>query len=217
MRVVVIVAGIFAGMLVFGGAHAAEVYKCTNAGGTPAFQDHPCAAGDQEAKVHVNDSASARASAPATSSNEGAAPAEPAVVRPLVRAKAAAPTMWLCVRPEDGSQYMSRDGVSQPRMVPAGVLGISGKNLADAYGQKGIGVSAPGVRSVPIDHSAQAAIAGDYVAVQDQCSQASHEQVCGYLQKQYDDVHQKLKRAFKDEQAVLQPQEDQLLKDLNGC
>ena len=71
--------------------------------------------------------------------------------------------------------------------------------------------------AVPIDRSAQAAVAGDYVAVQDQCSQASHAQVCGYLQKQYDDVHQKLKRAFKDEQAVLQPQEDQLLKDLDGC
>jgi hypothetical protein len=133
------------------------------------------------------------------------------------RMQPAAPAMWLCVRPEDGSQYMSRDGVVQPRMVPAGVLGIPGKNLAQAYGQKGIGVSAPGVRTVPVDHSAQAAVAGDYVAVQDQCSQASPTQVCGYLQKQYDDIHQKLKRAFKDEQAVLQPQEDQLLKDLGGC
>ena len=125
--------------------------------------------------------------------------------------------MWVCVRPEDGSQYMSRDGVSQPRMVPAGVLGIPGKDLAKAYGPGGIGVSAPGVRTVPIDHSAQAEVAGDYVAVQDQCTQATPAQVCGYLEKQYDDVHQKLKRAFKDEQAVLKPQEDQLLKDLGGC
>jgi hypothetical protein len=207
---------ILAGILICGSAHAAEVYKCTNAGGVPAFQDHPCAGGDQETKVHVADVVDTPAPVSATT-GEGSAPAGPAVVAPLVRAKESAPAMWLCVRPEDGSQYMSRDGVVQPRMVPAGVLGIPGKNLADAYGQKGIGVSAPGVRAVPIDHSAQAAVAGDYVAVQDQCSQASPAQVCGYLQKQYDDVHQKLKRAFKDEAAVLQPQEDQLLKDLNGC
>jgi hypothetical protein len=205
---------IFAGIIVCSGVQAAEVYKCTNAGGVPAFQDHPCASGDEESKVHIVNTPAAPAAAAA---DDSPAPAEPVVVQRLGHAKSAAPTMWLCVRPEDGSQYMSRDGVSQPRMVPAGVLGIPGKNLADAYGQKGIGVSAPGVRSVPIDRSAQAAVAGDYVAVQDQCSQASPAQVCGYLQKQYDDVHQKLKRAFKDEQAVLQPQEDQLLKDLGGC
>ena len=30
-------------------------------------------------------------------------------------------------------------------------------------------------------------------------------------------LHQKLKRAFKDDQAILQPQEDQLSNDLSGC
>ncbi len=206
---------IFAGFVVCGSVSAAEVYKCTSADGVPAFQDHACANGQQESRVHVADVSAAPVSS--MSPTEGAAPAGPAVVPALGRVPPAAPAMWLCVRPEDGSQYMSRDGVVQPRLVPAGVLGIPGKNLAQAYGQNGIGVSAPGVREVPIDHSAQAAVAGDYVAVQDQCSQASPGQVCGYLQKQYDDVHQKIKRAFKDEQAVLQPQEDQLVKDLGGC
>jgi hypothetical protein len=203
----------FAGLLLCGSAHAAEVYKCTNAGGVPAFQDHPCANGDQESKVHIVNTPVAAAAA----DDDNPAPAEPATTPARVQTKSSAPAMWLCVRPEDGSQYMSRDGISQPRMVPAGVLGIPGKNLAQAYGGNGIGVSAPGVRAVPVDHSAQAAVAGDYVAVQDQCSQASPAQACGYLQKQYDDVHQKLKRAFKDEQAVLKPQEDQLIKDLGGC
>jgi len=205
---------ILAGLIACGSSHAAEVYKCINATGIPAFQDHPCANGDQESKVHIVNTSAAPA---APASDDSPAPAEPALAPSRVQMKAGTPSMWLCVRPEDGSQYMSRDGVSQPRMVPAGVLGIPGKNLAQAYGPNGIGVSAPGVRTVPIDRSAQAAVAGDYVAVQDQCSQASHGQVCTYLQKQYDDVHQKLKRAFKDEQAVLQPQEDQLLKDLGGC
>jgi uncharacterized protein DUF4124 len=204
---------LLAGFLFCGSLHAAEVYKCTNVTGIPAFQDHPCATGDQESKVHIVNTPVAAA----PPSDDGPAPAEPAVAPSRVQAKSAAPAMWVCVRPEDGTQYMSRDGVSQPRMVPAGVLGIPGKNLAQAYGPGGIGVSAPGVRTVPIDRSAQAAVAGDYVAVQDQCTQASSAQVCSYLEKQYDDVHQKLKRAFKDEQAVLKPQEDQLLKDLGGC
>jgi hypothetical protein len=73
------------------------------------------------------------------------------------------------------------------------------------------------LRQIPVDRSPQAAIAGDYVAVQDQCQPMSSEQTCTYLQKQYDDVHQKLKRAFKDEQAILQPQEDKLSNDLAGC
>jgi hypothetical protein len=214
MRIVIFVGLIACGGMLLDSVRAAEVYNCTNVTDVPAFQDHPCANGDQESKVHIVNTHVAPAQA---ASDDSPAPAEPPVLPSRGRIKAASPTMWLCVRPEDGTQYMSRDGVSQPRMVPAGVLGIPGKNLAQAYGPGGIGVSAPGVRAVPIDRSAQAAIAGDYVAVQDQCSQASHAQVCGYLQKQYDDVHQKLKRAFKDEQAVLQPQEDQLLKDLGGC
>jgi hypothetical protein len=204
---------IFAGLFVCACADGAEVYKCTNATGVPAFQDHPCTSGDQEAKVHVTGTSTA----PAPADNNVPAPSGPALPPPRVQPKATAPQMWLCVRPEDGTQYMSRDGVTQPRMVPAGVLGIPGKNLAQAYGPGGVGVSAPGMRAIPVDRSAQAAIAGDYVAVQDQCSPASRVQVCSYLEKQYDTVHEKLKRAFKDEQAVLLPQEDQLLKDLSGC
>ncbi|HEX4479505.1 MAG TPA: hypothetical protein VH082_01755 [Rudaea sp.] len=204
---------IFAGVIACGGARAAEVYKCTNATGIPAFQDHPCATGDQEAKVHVTGTSAA----PQPVDNSVPPPRGPAVPPPRVQPRNPTPPMWVCVRPEDGTQYMSRDGVTQPRMVPAGVLGIPGKSLSEAYAPGGIGVSAPGLRTIPIDRSARSAIAGDYVAVQDQCSQASRAQVCGYLEKQYDDVHQKLKRAFKDEQAVLQPQEDQLLNDLSGC
>jgi hypothetical protein len=206
---------ILAGLLVSACTDAAEVYKCTNATDIPAFQDHPCAGGDQEAKVHVTGTSAAPAPAPVDTG--AATPRGPAMAPPSVQPRATAPRMWLCVRPEDGTQYMSRDGVTQPRMVPAGVLGIPGKSLAQAYAPGGVGVSAPGMRAIPVDRSAQAAIAGDYVAVQDQCSQASRAQVCSYLEKQYDTVHEKLKRAFKDEQAVLQPQEEQLLNDLSGC
>lgn len=195
------------------GAHAA-VYKCTNALGAVAFQDHACTKGDAETKVHFATDPPEKPAAEATVDESKpvldpppVAPAEPGPV----------PAMWACLRAEDGTQYVSRDGNPQPRMVPAGVLGVGSKSLAQTYGPGGVGVSAPGMRQIPVDKSPQSAVSGDYIAVQDQCEPMSREQTCGYLQKQYDDVHQKLKRAFKDEQAILQPQEDKLSDDLSGC
>jgi hypothetical protein len=125
--------------------------------------------------------------------------------------------LWLCTRPEDGTHFVSRDGATPPRMVPAGVLGIPNKPLTSAYGPGGISVSAPGVRRIPVDTSPQSAVAGAYVAVQDQCERATPEQTCDYLREQYDKVHTKLRNAFKDEQAELQPQADELDKQIGGC
>jgi hypothetical protein len=195
------------------GAHAA-VYKCTNALGAVAFQDHACTKGDAETKVHFASDPPEKPTANAIADDSKPVidppPPQPPQPGPV-------PPMWACMRAEDGTQYVSRDGNPQPRMVPAGVLGVGSKSLAQTYGPGGVGVSAPGMRQIPIDKSAQSAVSGDYIAVQDQCEPMSREQTCGYLQKLYDDVHQKLKRAFKDEQAILQPQEDKLNDDLSGC
>jgi hypothetical protein len=195
-------------------AHAA-VYKCTNALGGVAFQDHACASGETQTKMRF--ASDPPEPPPAVAADEVAS--QPKTDPPPLPPPPPAPVppMWACLRAEDGTQYVSRDGNPQPRMVPAGVLGIGGKSLAQTYGPGGVGVSAPGMRQIPIDKSPQAAVAGDYVAVQDQCEPMSREQTCSYLQKQYDDVHRKLMRAFKDEQAILQPQEDQLSTDLSGC
>lgn len=196
------------------GAHAREVYKCTSASGAVSFQDHACAAGDTATPVPIN---AAPAAAPATA----AEPVGP--VEPLVRAAAPPqarhepPAMWLCTRPEDGKQYMSSDGAPPTRMVPGGVLGMPGKSLGTAYGRGGIGVSAPGVRKIPVSPAPQDAAAADYVAVQDQCEAATKEVTCNYLQEQYDQVRAKLRHAFKDEQALLQPQLDTLDAQLDGC
>jgi len=73
------------------------------------------------------------------------------------------------------------------------------------------------VRKIPVDTSPQAAIAGAYLAIQDTCEHATAEQTCQYLRGQYDKVQKKLRRAFKDEQAVLQPQADELDAQLGGC
>ena len=103
------------------------------------------------------------------------------------------------------------------RYVPLGVLGFPGHSLSQAYGPGGIGVSAPGMRKIPIDASPQASIGADFTPLQDECMRASREQTCGWLQRQYDDVTHKLRNAFKDQQAILQPQADELENQLNRC
>ena len=200
--------------------HARDVYKCVSPAGGVAFQDHSCASGDTETLMHVNASAGMGAGAAPAADDAGGvtAPAPKPVPRDVAPTqRPAPPTMWLCTRPEDGTQYMSHDGNAPTRMVPAGVLGMPNQSLGTAYGKGGIGVSAPGVRKIPVDTSAQSAIAGDYVAIQDQCAQATPEGVCSYLEDRAGQIRQKLHRAFKDEQAVLQPELDQIESQLDGC
>jgi len=199
-------------------AHAGEVYKCTNAAGGVAYQDVPCASGDAEATVHM--SAQPAAPAPGDSvepmqrAQDG--PAQQAAPPPATASKDP-PAMWLCTRPEDGKQYMSSDGAPPTRMVPSGILGQPGKSVGTAYGKSNIGVSAPGLRKIPVSPAPEDAAATDYVAVQDQCEPATREATCSYLQGQYDQLHEKLKHAFKDDRAVLEPQLYTLDRQMDGC
>ena len=204
---------------VFGTAHAGNVYKCINPQGAVTFQDQPCRAGDSETAIHIATPPPAPAP-PAANSDEATAiepPPTPSPAAAIAQGQKVLPPLWLCTRPEDGTHFFSHDGATPPRMVPAGILGLPSKPLTSAYGPGGIGVSAPGVRRIPVDASPQAAAAGAYVAVQDQCDRASPEQTCDYLREQYDQVHAKLRRAFKDEQAELQPQVDEVDKQIRGC
>ncbi|MDE1884426.1 MAG: hypothetical protein KGH92_00805, partial [Xanthomonadaceae bacterium] len=146
----------------------------------------------------------------------------PAAANPPQRASvskppAPLPPLWICRNAEDGSTYFSQNGSPPVRYVPLGVLGFPGHSLAQAYGPGGIGVSAPGMRQIPIDTSPRDAMASQFTPLQDQCVRATREQACGWLQKQYDDVTHKLHNAFKDQQAILQPQADELASQLNGC
>jgi hypothetical protein len=205
-------------------AQAGDVYKCTTPDGGIAYQDRPCAPGETETRFHV---VAPPPATPAPTSGEGgegggenpeSGSATPPPNAPLPpQQQGPLPALWLCTRAEDGSSYVSRDGATPPRMVPAGVLGIPGQSLAQAYGPGGVGVSAPGVRPIPIDTSPQSAIAAGYVAVQDRCVPATKEQTCTWLQQRFVEVQQKLRRAFKDEAATLKPQEEQLRNELDGC
>jgi len=200
------------------GAHAGDVYKCTGADDVIAFQDHPCAAGETETTIRM--AKPPRPSVVEPPADERMEPADAPPTRQALIGNGAqnySPILFSCINGEDGKEYISRNGNPEPRMVPAGTMGIPGQTLAQAYRPGGIGVSAPGMRKIPIDNSPQSAIAAAYVAVQDRCAPATQEQACTYLRKQYDDVMQKLRRAFKDEQAVLKPQAEQLSRDLDGC
>ena len=202
-----------------GTAHAGNVYKCTNPQGAVAFQDQPCRAGDSETTIHL--ATPPPPPAPPSASSEEATSTEskppPTAAAAIAHVQRSLPPLWLCTRPEDGTHFVSHDGATPPRMVPAGILGMPNKPLTSAYGPGGIGVSAPGVRRIPVDPSSQTAAAGAYVAVQDQCDRASPEQTCDYLREQYDQVHAKLRHAFKDEQAELQPQVDEVDNQIRGC
>ncbi|HZP68266.1 MAG TPA: DUF4124 domain-containing protein [Rudaea sp.] len=211
-----------------GAVHAADVHKCTDANERITFQDKPCPEGSGDVTVHIPDPPPPPPDADAP--REGGTPSDasaglpptapPAPTTPAAPDGGAGTTtpLWICTRPEDGSQYMSRDGATPPRMVPAGIMGVPSKSLDSAYaGSNGIGVSAPGVRKTPVDKSPQAAVAGDYVAVQDSCQRATKEQACTWFQQEYDRLYERKRHAFNDEKATIQPQLDQLGKDLDGC
>jgi len=206
-------------LLCAGSAQARQVYKCTSADGSTAFQDAPCAASANESVLKIGDREPALASeAPLAASP---APAdEPKPPSPSPRPRKPLPTIWLCTNAEDGSHYANRTGPPPPRMVPLGMLGYSSKSMADSYGAAAgaNAMSAPEFSKPPIDRSPAASAAASYTQIQDACVVATPEQTCAWLRQQYEQTSDKLQHArFKDEQGRLQPQVDELESDLGGC
>ena len=201
------------------GAHARDVYKCTRADGSVAFQDKPCAKDAAESTVRVTDDLGTAPVAAAEAEPEPeAAPAAPATPVPRPRPRKPLPPLWLCENAEDGSRYISRFGAPPPRRVPLGVLGYGSKSLAETYAAGNNVMSAPEFNKPPIDNSARGSVAAGYTEVQDQCLTLSPEQTCEVLHQQSDQLGDKLRRArFKAERAELQSKVDEVEKDLGGC
>ena len=167
--------------------------------------------------MHLPDAPPAAAALPAEES-PAPPPSAPKATAEPAPPRASLPALWLCDNAEDGSRYFSENGSPPVRYVPLGTLGYPGKSLAQAYGPGGgSGISAPGVNKVPISTSPRDAAATQLTPLQDVCAPASPQQTCGYLRKQYDEVEHKLKRAFKDERAVLEPRERELGAQLDNC
>ena len=198
-------------------AAAEDVYKCTNADGDVAYQDRPCPAPALQSQLHLPDAPPpANATTPVEETTAAPPPPKPATEPAPPRVPL--PSLFICRNAEDGSTYFSENDSPLVRYVPLGALGFPGKSLGQAYGPRGgSGISAPGVNKIPIGTSPRDAIASQLTAVQDVCTAASTEQTCGYLREQYDSVEHKLKRAFRDERAVLEPRERELEAQLDNC
>jgi hypothetical protein len=196
-------------------AYARDVYKCTTPRGDTAYQDMPCAANTTETVLRVADESTRAPPATAVAPAPEAPKAPPPEPR---RARTALPPLWLCTNAENGSHYTSLNGPPPPRLVPLGTLGYPGKSLADAYRAGSNVMSAPELSKPPIDRSPGSAMAASYTQLQDECVLANADQTCAYLRQQFDQTSDKLRRArFKDEQAALEPQVDELEDDLGGC
>jgi hypothetical protein len=201
------------------GAHAREVYKCTNAQGDVAFQDQPCARGSTELSVHIAEESEYAPASPPAAEPLAPAPAPSAAPAPLKRPLKPLPPLWVCMNAEDGSRYISRNGAPPPRLVPLGVLGYPPKTLAEAYPPGASNrMSAPEMSKTPVDTSARGSIGAGYTQIQDECVSLNPEQTCDVLHQQLDQLNDKLGRArFKDEQAKLGAEVDGIENDLGGC
>ena len=205
-----LVAAVLIAALAARDAGARIVYKCTNAHGDISFQDKACAKGDHETAIDVGAPPPPPAAAPAAAPVAAAPATPPPAPEPPPRKPL--PQLWMCTRAEDGTQYVSRDGSPPSRLVPAGILGYPPQSLAQVYGPGGGSNKAS---TAPA--GGRNAMAGDYVEVRDACSPASPAQTCTYLRGELDAVDKKLHNAFKDDRAVLEPRQQELRDDLDGC
>ncbi|WP_114240665.1 DUF4124 domain-containing protein [Dyella sp. C9] len=192
-------------------ASAGTAYQCIAANGRVSYQDKPCAAGQQQQALQLDDSQPGYVppSAPAPekpASEPPPPPPEPA--EPL-------PVMYACIKATDGKRYLSENGNPQPYQVPYGILGASQAPLSQVYGApNSAGASAPELNR---GHISPGLVAGNYVWVQDQCRPLTRAETCKALRDAYDDNESKLQRAFKSDQPPLEKREHELRRQLQNC
>lgn len=183
---------------------AVDIVRCTTRDGEVRYQDRPCASDETVQTIRLVDDLPrvpvSESSRPAVDEAvpAGAAPMRPRSDAPPLddRRQHVAPA-HVCQR-DDGSRYLSDSGVGERRAVPLAMLGAPGRSLAEAYGPRGAGVSAPGVRAPPQDRSAQAAIGAAYTWVEDPCTPVSGDEVCEFLAGEIDKGETRVRRAFSD-------------------
>lgn len=199
-------------------ADAASIYRCVGADGVIRFQDQACRSDENSRRIELPD-APAPASV-AVPSDEGKVPPAPATVDVApqrVPEPEPAVTATLCTR-EDGSRYLSDNGHGEQRAVPLGVLGIPRDSLAEAYGGRdGIGVSAPGLREPPADHSRHGRIGALLTWVEDPCVQINKSQLCEFLGMRIDEAERALRLAFSDSQAHRRNELEALRQRASQC
>ena len=195
----------------------AQVYQCIATNGGVSYQDHACARGQKQKILDVPSRAPpgyvppAPATAPAPGPDASTPPSQgyvsPAPSPPL-------PTMYTCVGAVNGDQYLT-SSPPPPYLAPLGVMGYPPQSLSQAYGAPGgAGMSAPELSKPRIGGPR---IATGMTEVQDYCLPATQAQVCGYVQREYDANHRKLRMAMPHEQPPLEQREQQLSAQLKNC
>lgn len=197
-------------------ADAASIYRCLGADGVIRFQDQPCRSDESSRRIELPDApAPAALVVPRDESKVPPAPAAVDVAPEFVPEPAAPAT--LCTR-EDGSRYLSDSGHGEQHTVPLGVLGIPRDSLAEAYGGRdGIGVSAPGLRKPPVDHSRHGQIGALHTWVEDPCMKINNAQLCEYLGARIADAERALRLAFSDSQARRRNELEALRQRASQC
>lgn len=204
-------------VLCAGPAQAISVYRCVTAEGAISFQDMPCASDSRSQTIQLSD-------APALAAPTSVMPAgqdAPAKATPNSQASMPTPpaesSALLCQR-EDGTRYLSETGNGEQRAVPLASLGVPQDSLAEAYGgHDGIGVSAPGLRQVPVDRSWRGQAGALYVWVEDPCERIRGADLCEFLDSQVVDAERRLRLAFSDTQAQVRNELDAARRRSAGC
>lgn len=189
----------------------AQVYRCSAADGSVRYQDHVCARGQKQADIDVPSRAPpGYVSPPAATVPETATRSASPPSAYLPPALSALPEMYECVGAVNGKEYLTQSP-PPPYLAPLGVLGYPPQSLAQVYGPHGGG----GVgKPTPIGGPR---IAAGMTEVQDTCLPATHAQVCGYVQREYDENHRKLRMAMPHEQPPFERREQQLRGQLRSC
>jgi len=196
-------------------AHA-QVYRCTARSGRVAYQDHPCAPGLQQKMMNVPGRPPPGYVPPPP---PVASIAPPAARAPPVEPQAylpppPLPVLYACVGAVNGKQYLTRSP-PPPYLAPLGVMGYPPQSLSQAYGSRGgAGVSAPELSRPRVGGSPAAT---GMTEVQDYCVPATHAQVCGFVQRQYDDNDRKLRMAMPHERPPYEQRERELQGQLRNC
>jgi hypothetical protein len=179
------------------------VYKCSTPTGQMIYQGTPCAHGQQQQTLQLqNDGpASSPLPTPASASTQTAASAPPPA--PVPRTPPA--VMYRCINAVNGNSYFSSDGNPQPYYAPLALTGIVPTPLGGSNYTPGRG--APNA----------ATVASHYVQVQDSCQAMTPQDTCSELRDQYNDNESKLSRAFKSDQPALLQREQELLDQLSHC
>jgi hypothetical protein len=184
-------------------ADTTTVYKCGSAQGQVIYQGTPCAQGQHQQTMQLDNGApvAAPATIPTATSTASPLPAPPPPAPPRTPPS----LMYRCINAVNGNSYVSSNGNPQPYYAPLAVTGIIPTPLGQTF--------APPGRGAPT----AATIASNYVLVQDHCQAMTPEDTCSTLRDEYDENERKLSRAFKSDQPPLLQRESELLAQLKHC